>query len=226
MKKIICSIAATLAVAATLHAGTADKKMVAPVESTDIGSGLYVGVQGGLNVYQNGIDNGGLDAKKKLGWTTGLKAGYVFGGAQCLVRPALEVEGIYSAFDRHFDGSFAGVNYTEKLRASSFAYMANGIAKFNLGNFQPYIGAGVGYFSMKAKLALQVDDIGQFDQGSEDRDGFAWQLLGGVDYYFTPKLSVFTEYKWLNYEIRNSSDFTGDPRIGQQLVSVGVRFHF
>jgi opacity protein-like surface antigen len=226
MKKIIFSIAATLAVAATLHAGTADKKLITPLESTDIGSGLYVGVQGGLNAYQDGINAYGTDAKKKVGWTTGLKVGYVFGGAQDIVRPAAELEGIYSAFDRHFDGSFDDTSFTEKVRASSFAYMANGIAKFNLGAFQPYVGAGVGFYSMKARFATKVDDLGQFNGGSEDRDGFAWQLLGGVDYYFTPKLSVFTEYKWLNYEVRNSSDFLGDPRIGQQLVSAGVRVHF
>ena len=226
MKKIICSIAATLAVAVTVHAGSADKKMVAPVESTDIGSGLYAAVQGGVNAYQTGVKVAGFDASKKLGWTTGLKVGYVFGGAKDLVRPAAEVEGIYSAFDRHFDKDFNGVDVTEKVRATSFAYMANGIAKFNLGNFQPYLGAGVGFFSMKAKFCAQVADEGQFSQGSENRVGFAWQLLGGVDYYFTPKLSVFTEYKWLNYEVRNSADFTGDSRIGQQLVSAGVRFHF
>lgn len=225
MKKIITSIAATLAMVAIVHAGTAaDKKLVTPMESASIGSGLYIGVQGGLNVYQDGINNYGLNDKKKLGWETGLKVGYVAGNPGWLVRPAVELEGIYSAFDRHLD--FPHEPVTVKLRTQSFAYMANGIAKFNLGAFQPYAGAGVGFFSMKAKECVQDGDFGQFNVGSQDRDGFAWQLLAGVDYYFISNCSVFAEYKWLNYEIRNSADFTGDPRIGQQLVALGVRYHF
>ena len=185
-----------------------------------------MGVQGGLNLTPDNIDSMGLDIKNKLGWTTGLKLGYVAGSAQDIVRPALELEGFYAAFDRHYDAKFEDVNETFKLRNRTFAYMANGIAKFNLGSFQPYLGAGAGYFTMKAKLSAQVDDIGQFNEGSESRDGFAWQLLGGVDYYFTPTVSVFTEYKWLNCLIRNRDDFTGCGRLGQQLVSAGVRFHF
>lgn len=223
MKKVLFSIVASLAVATSLYAG--NKTVVAPA-ADDTTSGFYAGIEGGLNVAQNDIKSYGLNTMDKLGWAGGLKLGYDFNNCQNLITPALEVEGLYTSFGHHWDGEAYGYNATEKARVGTFAYMANGIAKVNLGAWQPYVGAGAGFFSAKAKSALKVDDFGEFNQGSEDRDGFAWQLLAGVDYNITSRVSIFTEYKWLNCVIRNGNDFLGKGDLGQHLVTAGVRFHF
>ena len=224
MKKILYSIAATLVVAATAHAGV-DKVVVAP--ATD--SKFYVGIDGGINAAQNNIWNwdlgqdNNIKVHKKVGWTTGLKLGYLAGSSQDLVRPAVELEGIYTGFDRVVDVlNTPYPNDTAKASFRTFAYMANGIAKFNLGAFQPYVGAGAGFFSSKIKYSWDGSSI-----GAEKRDGFAWQLLTGVDYTVTPTISLFTEYQWLNCLIRNRMEnFTGHSLLGQHLVTAGVRFHF
>ena len=59
-------------------------------------------------------------------------------------------------------------------------------------------------------------------ESSSSSSGFAWQLIAGADYYFTEKMSAFLEYKFLNYE---DAGVNGD-RIGQQLVVLGLRWHF
>jgi len=68
----------------------------------------------------------------------------------------------------------------------------------------------------------------------------AWQVIGGADYYWTPKFSTFVEYHFLDYtsdtilvvreaeqrqqirEIKREFDLD----LKQHLVGIGVRFHF
>ena len=53
---------------------------------------------------------------------------------------------------------------------------------------------------------------------------FAWQLVGGADYYLNEDLSVFLEYKYLNYEGTGGTII--EDRIDQHLVGLGLRWHF
>ena len=228
MNKLICSIVASLAVATSLYAGP-QKTVVAPAPS--VASPFYIALDGGINLAQNGLPSHGLDSMQKMGWSAGLKIGYDF-NTLCdgLITPAVEVEGLYTKFDHHWDGvtGYRNTiqNATLKANIGTWAGMANGIAKFNLGSWQPYVGAGVGFFSTSAQESIKVGSVGQFDIGSQDRDGFAWQLLGGVDYKITSNVSVFTEYKWLNCVIRHSGDFVTGSNLGQHLATAGVRYHF
>ena len=43
------------------------------------------------------------------------------------------------------------------------------------------------------------------------------------DYYWTPKISTFLEYKFLNYVALDLGN--GNRQVGQQLVGAGVRFN-
>ncbi|MEO6787209.1 MAG: outer membrane beta-barrel protein, partial [Chthoniobacteraceae bacterium] len=90
--------------------------------------------------------------------------------------------------------------------------------------FQPYVGGGVGVYVASGGNA-RIGGIGGPGAagvgGGGSQTGFAWQLLAGADYYFTPKFSAFMEYKFLNYQ-----DVPQNGRIGQQLVGVGLRLHF
>jgi outer membrane autotransporter protein len=222
MKKLLCFFAVTLSAATALYAGAPDKTVVAPAASN---SPFYIGIDGGLNLNQDNINDNGWNAKKQIGWTAGLKGGYLFGSEQDFVRPAVELEGLYTSFGRHLDAPDE-MPLTLKARVGTWAYMANGIANFNLGCVQPYVGAGVGYFASKLKVSAEYGE-GQHPVLSTERDGFAWQLLAGVNVPVTSSVSVFTEYKWLNCTIRNRNEFvTGCGKLGQQLLVAGVKFSF
>lgn len=67
----------------------------------------------------------------------------------------------------------------------------------------------------------QPEPTNPYGEGGSN-SGFAWQLIGGADYYFTEKVSAFLEYKFLNYEDAGLAE----DRISQHLVMLGLRFHF
>ena len=61
--------------------------------------------------------------------------------------------------------------------------------------------------------------------GGQSHADLAWQIIAGSDYYWTPKVSTFIEYKFLEYTSTQIN--TNDNRVlGQQLLGAGVRFHF
>jgi opacity protein-like surface antigen len=203
-----------------------------PAPALVFGTGWYFGLQAGINAYQDfggsrefsvGGSRGRIDNDTQIGFVGGIKAGYVFGTG--VVRPAIEADlyynGVHGDLDVSVNGSDADISGDVKL--NSGAFMGNFLLRFAYDRFQPYIGAGAGAW------VAQVDDIdvtvngSDYDLGSESSSsGFAWQIIGGADYYFTEKVSAFLEYKFLNYE---DAGIQGD-RIGQHLVVLGVRLHF
>ena len=134
---------------------------------------------------------------------------------------------------------------------NSGAFLVNFILRLAPGNqrFQPYAGAGVGaYYAQSDGLNVQVDDLHfrarpatlRENLGTNAFADLAWQVVAGSDYYWTPKISTFIEYHFLNYTsdtliavrdadtrrlIRNvQREFDLD--LKQHLVGAGVRFHF
>jgi opacity protein-like surface antigen len=229
MKKFISLVVATLAATATLQAEAPYYHFDAP---GDNGKGFYVGLQGGCNLTQdtandtvNGIK---ITSKSDVGGFGGLKLGYVVSTPIDWLRPAVEFDGFYNQFSQPVTARFHGVKVSDAdLKVDSGAFMANGILRIAVGSFQPYIGAGVGVYTDQETTNMDssfriVDGYFVNINGGEytqNRTNFAWQLIGGVDYYITPTVSIFTEYKFLNY-------MDGGDRLGQQLVGGGFRFHF
>ena len=229
MKKLMITMA-VVATATVLHAG-APVRIDTPM--TQAVGNWYVGAYGGMNVWQSGIDcwhitdADEIPKSRKIGWNAGFKVGYDFDPAAA-VRPVLEVEAFYNAFTRgHTFKSKGKVFGTEKFTVNSQAMMANALAKFDAGTFQPYAGAGLGVYTLAADMDLPS---GHFD--NYKATGLAWQLLAGSDYKLCANWALFAEYKWLNYEIaghknkpRRGDHYT-QARIGQQLVNLGVRYSF
>lgn len=235
MKKLISAIALALAAAATVHAGIPAYSMDRP--GSESGRGLYLAAQGGVNLYQStdSLNSTGLNvsSKSEVGGFGGLKLGYVFGTALDTIRPAVELDGFYNGFsqtansDVREDGVSGHVD--AKASANSGALLANGLVRFALGSTQPYFGLGVG--SWVEQETVTLNDFTLHSGGESFRfkgarstdngSGFAWQAVAGVDYYVTSEISVFTEYKFLNYV--NLGDGIGDQ---QHLLGAGVRFHF
>lgn len=218
IKHLVSSIAIASALVLTANAGTPDKTITQPMTSVDYGTGPYVAVQGGFNAGQDKLHfaDGFVTGKSGLGGFGGVKAGYGFGTG--IVSPAVEFDGFYNRFGQ--DTYASGFGKTAKVDYDSGAFLVNALARVNLGVFQPYVGAGIGGYTAEG-FEKAVDG---FRADSGERASWAWQIVAGADYYVTHSMSVFAEYKFLNY--MDASYLTGDNRFGQQLAGAGVRFHF
>jgi opacity protein-like surface antigen len=212
-------------------------KTVVPASPALFGLGWYGGIDGGVNVYQSyrddssfGLGGGNvLDVSHdhKISGFGGIKLGYVFGSGT--FRPTIEEDIYYNGISSRVSGR---VNGTEVLNsnftANTGAFMTNFIGRFSLGNgrFQPYVGAGVGaYYGGSNDLTANVNGVNSVISKGRSGGNFAWQAIAGSDYYLTPKLSIFGEYKYLNYN-NLGGEFGGQHSLGQSLVGGGVRVHF
>jgi opacity protein-like surface antigen len=231
------------------------KQVAAPPPPELYGLGFYGAIDMGANIYQDrgGTrtftgDNRQIDPtdrdfdatlevnpKNDVGFFGGIKLGYVFGTG--VVRPTVEGDFFYNGFrgganftlrDR-FDDVIGQRNVTTWVNTGAF--MANFILRFAPGNqrFQPYAGAGVGVYYAESAGVEVVDPVTHRvpinTGGGASHADLAWQIIAGSDYYFTPKMSAFIEYKFLEYT--SSQIDTRNTRVlGQQLLGAGVRFHF
>lgn len=247
MKRTYFSLAAFAALVAGANAGdtvwnapknpvTIDPAPMAPA----YGEGWYLGIGGGLNVYQD-YQNASRNKRVKVGNETivntkldtdnvggfgGIKLGYGFGGGA--IKPAIELDAFYNAYDIKFSAETAdGDKGNAKGRLDSGGFLANVLFRYDAGAFMPYVGAGAGFFIGKIDDARVSVGSASITGGSDQTTEFAWQLLGGFDYFFNERTSFFTEYKFLSYENSNGGDtFFGGSAIRQHLVGVGVRWFF
>ena len=242
MKKF--SILASLllgCVTASLQAGEdVAYKQVAPPPPELYGVGFYGAIDMGANVHQ---DRGGdrtftddfgdtltVSPKNDVGFFGGVKLGYVFPTG--VVRPAIEGDFFYNGFR-------GGADFTLRdptgavLRSSSGttwintgAFMGNFLLRFGTGRFQPYAGGGLGVYYAESAGAEFQGPHGTFSSsGGRNHADFAWQVIAGSDYYWTPKFSTFIEYHYLDYT-SSQVDTRQTRDLGQHLVGAGVRFHF
>jgi len=209
----------------------APSKEVIPPPAPVYGTGFYLGLQAGINAYQDfggtrrfsfGDNDLSIEPGEKIGFVGGLKAGYVFGTGT--VRPAIEADFYYNGVQADVDARVNGndVDFNADADLHSGAFMGNFLLRFAFDRFQPYFGGGLGGYYAESQN-VEVTLAGRkFEGDGGSNSGFAWQLIGGADYYFTEKVSTFIEYKFLNYE---DAGFSGD-RIDQHLVVAGLRWHF
>jgi len=235
IKPLLLTVACAAVFTSAARAGEThyapSKGVVPPSAPVFYGTGFYMGLQAGINAYQDfggtrrfSIDGNdvSLEPRENVGFVGGLKAGYVFGTGT--VRPAIEADLYYNGVKADLDARVNGgnTNFNAQGDLISGAFMGNFLMRFAFDRFQPYVGGGIGGYyaesqNAEVKIAGTTRDI---DGGSDS--GFAWQLIAGADYYFTEKVSTFLEYKFLNYE---DAGINGD-RIGQQIVVLGLRVHF
>ena len=108
------------------------------------------------------------------------------------------------------------------------AFMTNLLLRYapNGGcGLQPYLLGGLGgwWGETGGDVELRTDETTR-RLGSRDNGGFAFQVGAGVDYYFEPRWSVFTEYKFLDYT--NAGGEFNHSNIGQHLVGAALDFIF
>jgi opacity protein-like surface antigen len=248
-KPILLAAACATALSSSAIAGaivySTNKNPVPPAPAPVYGTGFYLGLDAGINAYTDFKDKdfsvGGNDvsisANDKVGFVGGIKAGYVFGTGT--VRPAIEADLYYNGVQGDLDVTVNGKKTSANAQAdlNSGAFMANFLVRFAFDRFQPYVGGGIGgYYAQADDVEITTGGTKvkgpngttlttkkrTFHGGGASNSGFAWQIVAGADYYFTEKFSTFLEYKFLNYE---DAGFSGD-RLGQQIVVLGLRWHF
>jgi opacity protein-like surface antigen len=235
----------------SLQAGQEVYKQVAPPPPPLYGLGFYGAIDMGANIYQNRGgdrtftddnpnspffgDSLNVNPKNDVGFFGGAKLGYVFGTG--VFRPTVEGDFFYNGFRGganftlrdSFGDVLAQRNVTTWI--NSGAFMFNFIMRFAPGNqrFQPYAGAGVGVYYAESAGTEVVDPVTgrvPFNTGGgQSHADLAWQIVAGSDYYWTPKLSTFIEYKFLNYT-STQIDTRQDRDLRQHLLGAGVRLHF
>src|SRR6266568_3640372 len=244
MKKLLLStVALTGFLAASLQAGQEVYKQVAPPPPPELyGLGFYGAIDAGANVFQNrgdtrtftdntvGPDFGDVltvDPKNDVGFFGGLKLGYVFGTG--VVRPTVEGDFFYNGFRGganftlrdSFGDVLAQRNVTTWINTGAF--LGNFIFRFAPGNgrFQPYVGAGVGvYYAESAGTEVVNPVTGTVPintGGGQSHTDLAFDVVAGSYYFFTPNISAFVEYKFLDYT-STQIDTNKDRALGQQLL--------
>jgi opacity protein-like surface antigen len=252
MKKISLLLTAVLIgfVAAQLQAGEEVYKQVAPPPPPPVyGTGFYGAIDAGANVFQNlpGSrtftdtdpespffgESLEVSPQHNVGVFAGLKLGYVFGTG--VIRPTIELDSFYNGFDtdtnftlREPDGDVIRSSRSSN-RLNSGVWLGNFILRFAPGNqrFQMYAGAGVGVYYAEANgLSFTGPNGETFNTGGgRNHADLAWDVVAGSDYFFTPKLSAFVEYRFLEYT-STQLNTNQNRALGQHLVGAGVRYFF
>jgi len=246
----LITVAIGILLSGSLFAGPPEYKQVAPPPPPELyGLGFYGAIDAGANVYQNRGGNQTftaddpnspffgdtltVDPKNDVGFFGGIKLGYVF--LTGVVRPAIEGDFYYNGFrgGANFtlaepDGDvIAQRNVTTWINTGAF--MGNFILRFAFGRFQPYAGGGVGiYYAESAGVEVVNPVTGTVPintGGGQSHADLAWQVVAGSDYFFTPNISAFIEYHYLDYT-STEIDTNESRDLGQHLVGAGVRFFF
>jgi opacity protein-like surface antigen len=186
-------------------------------------------LHGGANVYQNFDDSftrgdKTLHLDHNVSGYGGIKLGYVFGTGT--YRFALEEDMFYNGISTsaHVDQDGREVAQSSN-HIRSGAFLTNGILRFALDKFQPYLGAGIGAYYAKTQSGDVTINGRTFETvGGRSSGSLAWDGIAGLDYYWTPNISTFLEYHYLGYVALDVGD--GSHKFGQNLVGAGVRFHF
>ena len=115
--------------------------------------------------------------------------------------------------------------------SDALVFLFNFILRFAPGNqkFQPYFGAGVGvYFAESAGTEVVDPTTGTVPintGGGQSHADLAFDVVAGSDYFFTPNVSAFIEYKFLD-DTSTQIDTNHNRALGQQLLGAGVRYFF
>ena len=199
-----------------------------PIPVPEARGGFYIALFGGANfsdtLHRQSVRDAGctidVDLDLDHGGYGGLEFGYATAwssGFSILV----EIEGFYNNVGLDATARTDGRPVAAASGSvDSFAAMGNLLFHYDFGRVGVYAGGGIGY------ATAELDDVSLSTRRATHDfdldDGFAWQLVAGLDFALTPYLDLFTEYRFLSYE-----NGTGGARLdNQHLVGGGLRFHW
>lgn len=179
-------------------------------------NGYYLGGSFNLNMYQdtdlsvNGAYAGDVEFGSDFGF--GLQLGKKF-------NHNLRAEADLSYNQVDGDYSVTGVN-VGSADVENIALMGNGYYDFNnRSNFTPYIGLGIGFSHVKGSL-----NIPGFGSDSETDTVFAYNLMTGVNYALSDKITTGLEYRFFD----TSTPDLGGVELDNQSHNIGFKlaYHF
>ena len=174
------------------------------------------------------ISNGDLSGAESAG--LGFRVGYWIGASKF---QWLGVAGDLNYFQADAQDSDADVSFTSLSLMLMFRYPLMMSEKYPHGRFYPYAGIG------GMKSAIEISAPSEQAQGQTDSD-IAGVLCTGIKWMITPKLGLFTEYRFVSIsfddrEVTVNHDFFGWPHTrvfeaegdvqAHQLLG-GVSYHF
>lgn len=175
---------------------------------------VYVGVFGGYVIPSDlRIEDGGSqDVSLKKSWAIGAKVGYIIPQARGWL--AAELEYFYLTNQnidvQGIDGDFSAHNV-----------MANILWRYPEGKIHPYLGGGLGW----SEGSIEVMSAGRAINANGN--GFAWQLLAGLNFEITPNLSADLAYRYVSIKYNDMvSNPSEDVRSQNNLILVGINYHF
>lgn len=150
-------------------------------------SGMYVSLIGGANWLKNHHPRHD-HVKLDMGYLAGGAIGCQFGNGM-----RLEAEVTYRHNRlKHKTEDLLGM-HQHHVQLHSMSYMFNGLYDLNLdSDVTPYLGVGIGY-SKQTSHHHKEDKTASFN-----KDGLAWQAIGGISYAVDAKTSLAVEYRYLD----------------------------
>lgn len=121
--------------------------------------------------------------------------------------------------------------YTHSTTLKSYNLMTNIYYDYQLSDkIKPFVGGGVGFAINKTKGDIRTNPNvleGHYDEG---KSVFSWNLMAGVAYQFSPRLSIEGMYKYtdmgeINWGSESVIGLTSDSATDHQLL-IGAKYHF
>jgi len=222
-------------------------------------TGFNINAYGGVTAFQDSsatltsdapITPNSLNASEKseIGDVGGIQAGYTwkdFTDSAPLFMPALDTDFFWAGYEYRTDSTtsaFAGSSLISN--ANTYSLMLEPKLKFNLGNFRPYVGFGVGgtYIQADRSSVSLVSPVGNINENfpkSFDAGAFSVEGLTGLEYFFDPHWALTFEYKYLYMDLDGTirSSFVVPPAttvhtrynvdgLGASLFAGGLAYYF
>ena len=97
---------------------------------------------------------------------------------------------------------------------------------YPIGNFEPYLFGGAGYYSVQADL--DIKDPGFSGSGSDTVNALGWHLGLGANYNITPRIFVGAEakYLWAEPELEMGTNKVNQVNIDGLITTANVGYRF
>jgi opacity protein-like surface antigen len=169
---------------------------------------LYTGVRLGYSLMQDIEIDRRYNVDGDLEFDSGIDYG-VFFGSYLADQLRLELE--FASRSHDIDGfdSNDSVNRTASGEIETFTTIVNAYYDFDkiTNRWTPYVGAGLGLVNTDNSTLVKVGD--NIVTRGEDDSGIAFQLMSGIMYDITDKVSLLGEYKYIdiNYDDVNGGNY-------------------
>ncbi len=211
MKKLMTSIMALLLLCTGSAQAGYQQDCCIPSDPCCSNDSWYVGGFAGANWLTGNRHQGCFSGKTRYqtGYALAVSVGRTIG---CDFRAEFEYIYRNNEFKGNTDCDFCA----PRGDVWSNAYMLNGFYNISLCNdwcLQPFVGLGIGYATHRIDLKRNAFIC----ENSNKKNGFAWQVIAGVEYPFCDNIAIALEYRFFQSQLKN---------LYSQTLGAGLRYSF